>query len=319
MIPFDPFFRNSHLATIAANFWPRDFSHYLIAEQVRYFATEVDVQVKGIVQNPLIDTPLCDVILLHGLEGSHQSGYMVSMSHALASAGFRTTRLNMRTCGGTEHLCKTLYHAGLTSDLRSVVRQYIKEGSQRIYLIGFSLGGNVVLKYSGEASEQLPAEVAGTVAVSTPVNLETACLHMMKLKNRVYEKRFVARLKNRYRRRCIDHPEIYQLAGLEKVRSVYGFDDVITAPYFKFGTAADYYRTQSSVNFIGNISIPTLMIQAEDDPLVPFEVYRHEAIHDNPNVKMLTTKHGGHVGFVSRRQPRFWLDEVVKNWITTHL
>lgn len=277
--------------------------------------TEPDVQVSGMIQNPRVDKPLGEVILLHGLEGSHHSGYMVSMSYALARAGFRTTRLNMRTCGGTEHLCKTLYHAGLTADLNHVISKYREEGRGPFFLIGFSLGGNVVLKFTGESGGQLPADVAGSIAISTPVDLEAACLHMMKLENRIYERRFVARLKERYQRRCADHPEIYRLDGLDTVKSVYGFDDVITAPYFGFGSAENYYRTQSAYNFIGDIAIPTLMIQAEDDPLIPFRVYSHPGIQGNPRVQMITTRHGGHVGFISRRTPRFWLDEVVRNWI----
>ncbi len=285
-------------------------------EQIRFFSTETDVQVSGVVQSPSSHQPLAEVILLHGLEGSHQSGYMISMSHSLVQAGFRVTRLNMRTCGGTEHLCRTLYHAGLTSDLNALVTQSIQENQLSVFLVGFSLGGNVVLKYAGESGSALPQEVAGVVAISTPVDLDASCRHMMRLQTRIYERRFVARLKERYRRRCADHPDLYQAVDLEKVQSVYAFDDVVTAPFFGFGTAGNYYNTQSAVNFTGDINVPTLMIQAEDDPLIPFRIYSHPSIRKNPKIQALTTRHGGHVGFISLRKPRFWLDEVVPGWIT---
>lgn len=315
MVPFEPFFRNRHLSTIAANFWPRDFSHDPFPEEEKLFDTDEGVCVLGVVQQPRDKSPLGEVILLHGLEGSHSSGYMVSMAYSLVTSGFRVTRLNMRSCGGTEKYCKTLYHAGLTADMAAVVRHYQQEGRGPIFLAGFSLGGNVVLKFTGESGDRLRGLVAGAVSISTPIDLAACCRQMMRLENRIYERRFLGRLKDRYRQRCAEYPEIYQLNGLDQVRSVYGFDDVVTAPYFKFGTAENYYRTQSANNFIEGISIPTLMIQAEDDPLIPFSVYSHPAIAGNPQVSLVSTPHGGHVGFISRYSPRFWADQTVREWM----
>lgn len=315
MVPFEPFFRNRHLSTVAANFWPRDFSSDPFPEEERLFDTEDGVRVLGVIQQPRIINPSGEVILLHGLEGSHSSGYMVSMAYSLVKAGFRVTRLNMRSCGGTQKYCKTLYHAGLTTDIAAVVDRYREEGRGPIFLIGFSLGGNVVLKFTGESGERIQGVVAGTVSISTPIDLDACCRQMMRLENRIYERRFLGRLKDRYRQRCAEYPEIYQLNGLDSIRSVYGFDDVVTAPYFKFGTAENYYRTQSSNNFIEGIAIPTLMIQAEDDPLIPFSVYSHSAIAANPQVSLVSTLYGGHVGFISRHSPRFWADETARDWI----
>ncbi len=313
MRQFQPFFRNRHLATIAGNFWPRDFSRRHFEETPRLFQTEPGVQVLGIEQSPGLAAPAGDLILLHGLEGSHASGYMISMAQAALLAGFRTLRLNMRTCGETEQHCPTLYHAGLTSDLAAVVRQYAAEGRAPVYLAGFSLGGNVVLKLTGELGTT--PLLAGTVAISTPIDLAACCRQMMRWQNRIYERRFVQRLKARYLRRCAQHPDRYSPAALDGVKSVIAFDNQVTAQHFGFGSAENYYRTQSAQNFLAAIATPTLVVQAEDDPLIPFRVYGHPAFRTNPHLQLLTTRHGGHVGFVSRRRPRFWVDEVVTGWL----
>ena len=314
MRPFEPFFRNPHLATIAGNFWPRDFSHRPFAETARLFETEPGIRVLGIEQSPNGNPPKGELILLHGLEGSHASGYTISMAQTALEAGFRTLRLNMRTCGDTEHHCPTLYHAGLTSDLAAIIRQYAQEGRGPVYLAGFSLGGNVVLKLTGElgAAHSL---LAGTVAISTPIDLDACCRQMMRWENRIYERRFVGRLRARYLRRCAQHPDRYSPDALHGVDSVISFDDRVTAQHFGFGSAENYYRTQSAQNFLAPIATPTLVVQAEDDPLIPFRVYGHPAFKSNPHLHLVSTRHGGHVGFISRQKPRFWVDEVVVNWL----
>ena len=251
-----------------------------------------------------------ELIMLHGLEGSHDSGYMRSLAHAALGEGYRTHRLNMRSCGGTERLSQTLYHAGLTTDLRAILQQL--EGP--VYLAGFSLGGNVVLKLLGELGESL--KVAGAVAVSTPLDLEACCRRMMEPRNRLYEQRFVSRLKLRYRERHQLHPEHYRphqdrLKILDKVCTVMDFDHEITAPYFGFGTAANYYATQSSGQFLAAIRVPTLVVQAKDDPLIPFSVYERHAWRQYPSVGLLAPEHGGHVGFLAQANPRFWVDQAI--------
>ena len=314
MRPFEPFFRNRHILTIAANFWPRNYAD-VFEPRARLFQTEEDVRILGIVQEPR-QTPQGDVILVHGLEGSHNSGYMVSMAQTLLRAGFRTTRLNVRSCGGTESYCRTLYHAGLTSDLAQVVRTYREESARPIFLIGYSLGGNVVLKFTGEAGESLRGVVAGVVGVSTPIDLDACCRQMMRPENQVYERRFLNRLKERYSKRAADFPELFPVDGLTGVRSVFEFDDLFTARHFEFGSGANYYETQSAQRFLDRIAVPALLIQAKDDPLIPFSVYSHPSIAANMNIQLIATEHGGHVGFISRKPPRFWADEVVRDWIT---
>lgn len=314
MRPFEPLLSNPHLLTIAANFWPRNYAGRTFAEHRRLFPTEPDVQVLGIVQEPTTP-PKGEVILLHGLEGSHESGYMRSAAQTLTGAGYRTTRLNMRSCGGTESLCRTLYHAGLTTDLAAVVETYRREGRGPIIVVGYSLGGNVVLKFAGESGESIRSLVAGIVSVSTPIDLAACCRRMMDWDNRLYEWRFITRLKDRYRRRADAFPDLFSLDGLDGVQSVYEFDDRFTASHFGFGDANGYYGSQSSQVFLDRIAVPTLMIQSKDDPLIPFAVYSHPAIAANRHIQLVLTDHGGHVGFISRRSPRFWVDQTILDWL----
>ena len=307
---FEPLFRNAHLATIAANFWQRP---RLDTPQLpTYFQTESDVQVMAITQSPAEIKG--ELIMLHGLEGSHQSGYMRSLAHAALGQGYRTHRLNMRGCGGTEQLSQTLYHAGLTSDLHFILKQFERERRGPVFLAGFSLGGNVILKLLGELGET--KLIAGAAAVSTPIDLEACCRRMMEPQNWLYGNRFVSRLKQRYQERHRLNPEHYRphqdrLALLSEIRTVMDFDDRITAPYFGFGTAVRYYASQSSGSFLAGIRVPTLVVQAQDDPLIPFAVYQQHPWAQYPQLQLLAPPHGGHVGFLAKENPRFWVDQAI--------
>lgn len=266
------------------------------------------------VQHP-VGAPKGRLVLLHGLEGSSQAGYMRSMAASALQAGYAAYRGNMRSCGGTEHLSHTMYHAGLTSDLQHVVEQLHREDSSPIFLVGFSLGGNVVLKLAGELGEQGWPLLAGVGAVSTPIDLAACVAQMERRQNWIYENRFLDRLKKRIRARDRHQPGRYSLKDLARARSVREFDDLITAKAFDFGTAADYYATQSCQNFLASIRVPTLIVQAKDDPLIPPSLFAHPALSKNPCLHLLMVERGGHLGFLSRRKPRFWLDHVVVEWV----
>lgn len=315
MRPFDPIVSDPHLLTILGNFWPRRRDLTRFPETLRYYLTEPDVQVLVKEQSPSRGA-IGELILVHGLEGSSEAGYMRSLAQAAVEAGFRANRLNMRSCGGTDHLCRTLYHAGLTADLRHVIESMRAEGRGPIYIAGFSLGANVVLKLAGELGEQGPDFLAGVCAVSTPIDLNACVMKMSEGRNRLYEWRFLVRLKERYRRRQRAMPALFPYRDLDKIRTVYTFDDQVTARAFGFGTADNYYATQSSLRFLPHIQVPTLLVQAKDDPLIPFRVFDAPAISQNPHIRLLAVEHGGHLGFLSRTAPRFWLDAVVVDWLS---
>lgn len=256
------------------------------------------------------------MILVHGLEGSSDAGYARSLSQAALQRGYAVHRFNLRSCGGTEKICgKALYHSGQTSDLLAVARQIFLENGRPLILAGFSLGGNVVLKLTGELGAGANSFMAGAIAVSTPIDLAACARQLDRAENFVYAYRFVDRLKKRIRLKEGIHPGSFPLEKLANVRTVYQFDDTFTAPSFGFGTADNYYATQSSNQFLERIRVPTLVIQAQDDPLIPFSVYRHPAFKDNDCLTLVTPEHGGHLGFLSQGKPRFWLDGVVMGWV----
>jgi len=216
----------------------------------------------------------------------------------------------MRTCGGTAHSCPTLYHAGLTSDLLSVLRQFEQQGRTPVYLAGFSLGGNVSLKLTGELGDSAGRLIAATCAVSTPIDLSACARRLGRIDNRLYERRFLRRMCER-----LIATGRYTKADFQGIRSIFEIDDKITAPSFGFHGAEHYYATQSANQFLERIRIPTLVVQAQDDTFIPFEIFRHPAFETNPHLKLLTPRNGGHLGFISRRKPRFWLDGEILEWI----
>jgi uncharacterized protein len=200
-----------------------------------------------------------------------------------------------------------------------VVRELRKKSDLPIYLVGFSLGGNVVLKLTGELGDQARGLLTAVCAVSTPIDLKACSLALGKPGNILYEQRFLQRLRARIRLRHKQAPDIYSLEPLKKIRTIYDFDDLYTGPLFGFGNADTYYTTQSAKGFIGNIRVPALLVQAKDDPLIPFKVYDHPAFHENPNLNLIVVEHGGHLGFVARRRPRFWLDGLILGWLSDQL
>ncbi|MGA3188451.1 MAG: alpha/beta fold hydrolase [Bryobacteraceae bacterium] len=318
MDPFTPFFKNPHLATIAGNFWSRPKVDQRWPVEAVIYQTEHDVSVLVHSQRP-DGNPRGEIIFVHGLEGSSAAGYARSMSYAALEAGYATHRFNMRSCGGTENLALSNYHSGQTSDLLHVLRERRKKSDLPLYLVGFSLGGNVVLKLAGELGEEARGLLTAVCAVSTPIDLKACSVALGKPGNIIYEKRFLQRLRERIRLRNKQAPEIYSLEPLKKIRTIYDFDDLYTGPLFGFGNADNYYTTQSANRFIGKIRVPTLVIQAKDDPLIPFAVYDHPAFRENPNLTLIAVEHGGHLGFIARRRPRFWLDGLVVGWLSDQL
>jgi len=306
MPPFQPLLTNPHILTILGNFWPRryDFTPYPLEN--RLIRTDPDTQILVQTQRPATD-PTGEVVLLHGLEGGGDAGYIVSMAWAALRAGFVSHRFHMRTCGGTEKLCKTLYHGGLTSDLRSFLEQSPSKLPR--FLVGFSLGGNVCLKLAGELGET--NLIQGLCTVSAPIDLAMAARRIGQPDNRLYQNRFLSRMKRR-----VLATGLYTKADLATSHTLYQIDDKITAPSFGFGTADNYYATQSSVNVLDRIRVPALCIAAKDDTFIPFEMYSHPAFRTNPYLKLVAPDHGGHLGFLARGPQRFWADQTVVDFIT---
>ncbi len=310
---FSPIVRNPHLLTIAAALWPRTLDEERFPVTAELVRTEPDAQVLVHTQRP--PQAQGEVVLVHGLEGSSNAPYMRGMAQAALEAGFAVHRFNLRGCGGTEFLAPTFYHSGQTSDLFSFLMRLDRQRRTPVFLVGFSLGGNIALKLAGELEEDGDRLLAGVCAISTPIDLAAAARRLAAPVNRLYRWRFLRSMKNRVRTKRRAVPGLYPEANLAGISSVWEFDDRVTAPEHGFRNAEHYYQTQSSRLFLGAIRVPTLLIQAQDDPLVPFHLFAHPAIRANSNLELLAPAHGGHLGFLSRRRPRFWVDRVVVAWM----
>lgn len=314
MQPFVPLFRNPHLATLAGNFWPRALDERRFPTRPALYQTEPDTGIL-VEENRPEGEPRGEVLLLHGLEGSSRSGYLISLAQRLLLAGFAVHRMNLRGCGLSEPHSPTLYHSGLTHDARWILAEWRRQGRGPRFLAGFSLGGNVALKLAGELGAEAAELIEAVCAVSTPIDLHACVRRIDAASNWIYHQKFVRSLRRRYQRRHRMDPEKFPDRGVAAIRTIFDFDDRITAPFFGFGDAPNYYATQSALRFVGGIRIPALLITAEDDPMVPFELYRREEVRSNPWLRLLAVPHGGHLGFLARGPRRFWLDEAICSWL----
>ena len=237
------------------------------------------------------------VILSHGLEGDSRRDYMLGMTNLLLDNNYDVICWNYRGCGPTINKQPRLYHSGATDDLDVVVQEVIKMGYKSIVLTGFSLGGNLTLKYCGERGEELDPRIKAAIAISTPLDLDAGCAHLSRPQNRLYSYRFISRLKLKTRKKHQQFPDIIKLDGIDKIKDLRTFDDRYTAPIHGFRDASDYYEKCSSINFVGQIQIPTLIINAKNDPFLPDQCYPYELLGKNPHIIFETPEHGGHVGF----------------------
>lgn len=311
--------RNAHAQTLAGTLIPRRFEVVAERSEPRYFDTAPGVQVLAHCSWQQERGGRPTLVILHGMEGSTESRYMLGTAEKALAAGFNAVRVNTRNCGGTEHLTSTLYHAGLTEDLRHIIAELAeRDGLGELYIAGFSLGGNVVLKLAGEYGSVPPQQLKGVIAVSPSIDLAASADAIEQRSNSIYNMRFLWSLRTRMRRKARLFPERYDASRLRGVWSIRKFDDVYTAPHSGFGNVANYYERASSLQFIGQINVPTLIVHAQDDPFIPFESFRHPDIEANPNVVLLAPEQGGHVGFISadrEGEDRFWAEMMAVSFV----
>lgn len=316
--PFKPhlWFTGGHAQTIAAYAWPRRFRFASERDEERLFEVAPGVKVLAHCRWQPDPNACPTIVVWHGIEGSTASNYMQAMAEKGSRAGFNVIRVNFRNCGGTEHLTSTIYHGGLSADLAAVVKELIeKDRVARMLVVGFSLGGNLVLKLAGEFGEHPPAEILAVCAVSPSVDLNASAEMILKRSNWIYHRDFVRRLKQRIRTNHKLYPEVYDVSGLNKIRTLREFDDRFTSRAHGFADADDYYYRASSLRVIERIRIPTLIIHAEDDPFIPFAPLRDPVVANNPYILLLAPKQGGHVAFISSDPKddvdRFWAENRV--------
>jgi hypothetical protein len=240
-------------------------------------------------------------IIGHGLEGESRAKYMLGMSLALQNQGWDTLAWNCRGCSGEPNRLLRSYHSGVSEDLEAVIHHALSRSRYReIALIGFSLGGNILLKYLGEQGPAAPSEIVAAIAFSVPCDLTSSSLRLGDWSNQIYMARFMKDLRKKVIQKNEVFPGKLDLEGLHRVKSFAEFDDRYTAPLNGFEHAQDYWTKASSKPLLPAIRVPTLLIQALNDPFLPRPCFPFEEAEANPALFLETPDHGGHVGFISR-------------------
>lgn len=297
------------MMTLGAVFWPRKFPR-LNPSVPRLFEVEPGTQLQAHCHWQENRRAHPTLIVVHGLEGSSESKYMLGTAEKAWVAGFNAIRLNQRNCGGTEKLTPTLYHSGLSGDIRAVIHELIERDQlPEIFAAGYSMGGNMVLKMAGELGEDV-AELRAIVGVAPALDLAACADALAEPQNFIYERHFVHGLRNHMRFKARLFPGRFPLDGLDAVRTVREFDDVITARFCGFKDADDYYARSSARRVAGQIRLPTLILTSQDDPFVPFAPFEDLPIRENRNITVVAPRHGGHCAFISQEDgdERFWAE-----------
>jgi predicted alpha/beta-fold hydrolase len=260
-------------------------------------------------------------LLVHGLGGSHQSGYMQRCASKLNAHGVRVFRMDLRGCGAGMGLAKQLCHAGRSEDVGAVLADI----NQRCVhspttVIGFSMGANMVLKLAGEWEGNHPENVVGVMAVAPPVDLGLTCNNVQKVLRGFYDRSFVQGLRRYIAQRQLSNPEVATPPFPASIRRIREFDAQVTAPLSGFRDADDYYARASSGPFLSRISIPTLIVAAQDDPIVPIATVQDASV--SSAVRLIVANSGGHLGYIAAKSTDpdcRWLDWRVVDWVLSRM
>ncbi len=263
------------------------------------------------------------VLLIHGLEGSSKSNYMVSASKHLNRKGLDTVCFNLRGCSGEDNLLLKTYHSGKTEDVDFVVNYLIENYKYKdIIIIGYSLGGNLTLKYLGEKSGNISPIIKGGIAVSVPIDIASAEKEMDKLKNKLYIELFFKTMKNKLLQKAHRFPE-YKLDKdkLFKATKFKHLELLYTVPIFGFKTPEEYWEKASSKPYLHSIKKPTLLINAKDDSFLSKECFPFKEAYDSEIFFFERTNYGGHVGFMSSFNPseNTWLELRIERFIRENI
>lgn len=249
------------------------------------------------------------VIVSHGLEGNTHRAYIKGMARVFFQNGFDVLTWNYRGCSGEMNKQLRFYHSGATDDLHTVVEHALSQQThQEIYLVGFSLGGNLTLKYMGE-NRTRTSLIKKAVVFSVPVDLHTSCIQISKPGNWVYSNRFLKSLKKKVLEKAQFIKEL-DVRGLDQVKTLMEFDDNFTGPVHGFKNAIDYYQQSSALRYMSGISVPTLLVNAKNDPFLSPECFPVEQFKQHEFIHIETPKHGGHVGFARFNRDNIYWSEV---------
>jgi hypothetical protein len=324
------YLRNGHLQTIAGNYLAR-------VDQLPAPEAQV-VEVSPATENQIASRVLCHchwqpeevrrerptAIIVHGLEGSSNSQYVVGNANKLWRAGCNIVRMNMRNCGDTEELSPTLYHSGLSNDVLAVMNFFVAQhGLKSMSLIGYSMGGNLVMKLAGELGTSTPAVLHSVIGVSPALDLQPSADALHLPQNRLYEMKFLHALLRRFRRKAVLFPRAYDRNRATGIRSLREFDDRITALYSGFSGADDYYTRAAAARVLHRITVPTLILHALDDPFVRLSTETRYTIIANPHITLMESESGGHCAFLAQPDPAsgydgYWAEHTLLRFLLAH-
>ncbi|MDR3739122.1 MAG: alpha/beta fold hydrolase [Terracidiphilus sp.] len=318
---FEPFkprrvLANAHAQTLAGNYLPRPRLELPVEREV----VEVDptdgsrVRCDSSWQPETVRGERLTVVLVHGLEGSSESGYVRGIAGRAWAKGWNVVRMNMRNCGGTESLTPTLYNSAQSGDVGAVIDHCRLRGAQQVALVGYSMGGNLVLKLAGEWGARDP--LLATAGVCPAIDLAAGSDALHEPVNRAYEWHFLRGLMARLHRKAALLPSIYD-ANVGPVRSLREFDDKVVARYCGYRDANDYYYRAAGARVVEGIARPTLIVRSLDDPFIRLTAETRDKLKANSNITLVETQHGGHCAFLSeeRGESIHWAEALVIRWL----
>ena len=329
--PFTPrrWLRGGHVQTLASFLIARRF--HVPAPEERLIEVAPGVQVLCHCHWQAHRARALTTIIVHGLEGSSESQYMLGVTEKALAAGMNVIRYNQRNCGGTDALAPVLYHSGLSNDVAAVAREVIARDSvSRFALVGFSMGGNIVLKLAGEWGSQAPPQFRAVAVCCPAIDLATSADTLHEPANRIYEKYFLWALHRRMLQKARHFPDHFDVRRLRGIRSLREFDDKVTAYYCGFTGVDDYYDRASAAHVVERIAVPALVLHAADDPFIRITAETRRKISSNPNITFVETEDGGHCAFIgspvrssagvgngndSRYDDGYWAEHEIVNFL----
>ncbi|OHX68268.1 YheT family hydrolase [Flammeovirga pacifica] len=305
-------YRNRHINTIFANrIRPQTVAPYV---RKRFHSEDGDFYD--------VDTVLNDhstaIVLMHGLEGSSQSSYILEMAHHFSDK-YDVWAMNHRSCSGEPNLLYSSYHSGHTKDLAALIN-YLEERYQSVILLGVSLGGNITLLHVGQLGDAISKKIKAVIGISVPVQLNTAAKVLQKSKNLIYLQDFLVSLKGKVIPKLEKYNKSQELINkIRKAKTFVEFDSLYTGPAHGFKDAEDYWTQCSAEQYLQRIAIPTLLVNAKDDPFLSDECYPFEKAENNDDLFLETPKYGGHVGFLTSYKSKRWYLTRVDEFLMEHL
>ena len=301
-------FRNKHLNTIYPTFFRKINNLTFQRERINTEDNDfIDIDWSKVSSKKLI-------VLLHGLEGSSNGQYIKGMCRIFNKNNWDALAMNYRGCSGEINKTIRMYHGGATDDIEFLIN-YIEKDYEEIALVGFSLGGNLLLKYLGDGKYKLNKKIKGAAAISVPCDLKSVMENLGRKKNLIYSKRFLKALKKKVMLKKMLLPNEISDEHLKYIKSLKDFDDKYTAPIHGFKDAYDYYEKCSCKKFLKDIKTPTLIINALDDPFLDKDCFPVDEVEINENLSLLMPKHGGHVGFSSLSEEDYWTEKKVLDFM----